>query len=87
MSAQQPAVVDVLVEPGPVGVGGLMVTPIWSVVDRPYTSGWVVADAAAADRVVLAINDGRLLANPRVLTDINGQTYVVADEQHLDGIL
>ena len=49
------------------------------VVDRPITSGWRISkhkQKEKVERFTRAIEDGVVTKNPRVLTDVNGRTYV-----------
>lgn len=50
--------------------------------DRPSTGGWLfdTKQELLANRLTAAINGGAVFKNPRVLTDVNGKTYVRADQ-------
>lgn len=50
-------------------------------VDRPITEGWGFSDTDLdlAKRLVVAINDGMVYENPKVMEDIYGKTYIHAD--------
>lgn len=56
--------------------GGFDVTPIWSGVDRPITSGWCVTSKSVAERLRRAVMAGAAIADVRLATDLNGNTYV-----------
>jgi hypothetical protein len=60
--------------------GYMQVTPIWGGVDRPACFSWV-AKPAVAERLRRAVMAGVVLLNPRVETDIHGQTYAGYDNR------
>lgn len=56
------------------------VTPVWPNVDRPISSSWSVGqNPGLGRRLVNAIEAGVVCTNPKVMTDVNGQTYVSHD--------
>jgi hypothetical protein len=54
--------------------------------DRPHTDGWSLAinKMSLAMRLKKAVDVGAVFQNPKIVTDINGKTYVSA-EGHLMG--
>jgi hypothetical protein len=68
---------------------GLHVEVTWggAALDRPCTSGWLLAlvHAELAVRLATAINAGAVYSNPRIVRDCNGATYVQADSVRMLG--
>lgn len=57
---------------------GISVSPVWSGVDRPTSSGWAVKDMKTARRLERAIRAGVAYSKTEVRTDVDGNTYVSA---------
>lgn len=70
-----PKITDVKVEPYGDDDKYVVVRPVWSEVDRPDGSGWVVRPVVA-QRLKKALFDGAIFTNIEVGTDIFGKTYV-----------
>lgn len=68
-----PTLVSIRVEPQTGNFAS--VTPVWSGVDRPESSGWSVPKKLV-DRFVTAIKAGVIFDRVAVQTDVNGKTYV-----------
>jgi len=73
-----PADVEVTLDPT---FGDYRVEPVWAGVDRPRTGGWSVRTRADAERLERAIRAGVVFADARVVTDVNGQTYIQAERR------
>lgn len=82
-----PELARVEVTPSDLGAGCWSVHPVWAYVDRPDTGGIVVRGRKIADRLALAIRDGKAITGDAVLVDCNGQTYVDAGHHVLSRML
>jgi hypothetical protein len=56
----------------------IVVTPMWSDVDRDQGTGYVVGNARVADRLRRAMLAGVVFTDAEIKTDVNGKTYVSA---------
>lgn len=56
-----------------------IVGPVWEGVDRPYTHGWAVAEKHVKRLVAAIEGEAANVAEHKVLTDVNGHTYVSFD--------
>jgi hypothetical protein len=66
------------------GPAGWRVTTTWDAdVDRPTTGGYILTNHATARRLVAAINAQAVYTDPRIVTDVNGATYVQATSRVL----
>ena len=74
-----PTLVDVEIKPDRLNQGRVSVCPIWGGVDRPNTGGWGGLKESVAQRLAKAIKAGVVCSNPRIVTDVNGKTYVEYD--------
>jgi len=55
------------------------VTWIGADLDRPHVGGWAISDKPAlATRLKTAIEAGAVYANPKIVKDSNGKTFVQA---------
>lgn len=64
---------------------GLHVQVSWSgpeALDRPSTGGWLFDESQrrTAERLCAAINAGVVYKNPRMVRDVNGRSYVQAEQ-------
>ncbi len=64
---------------------GIIVDVVWSApvpLDRPNVGGWLfdAKQRSLAERLVRAINDGAVYHNARVVRDINGKSYIHAEQ-------
>jgi hypothetical protein len=54
--------------------------------DRPHTFGWSTGSSSdLAARLARAVNAGAVFSNPEVVKDVNGKTYVEADQVPMIG--
>lgn len=60
--------------------GFVLVSPVWTGVDRPVTFGWIVPKKLVG-RLTQALMAGVVCRRPEVMTDLNGHTYMTYDCQ------
>lgn len=73
-----PTLSAVSLRPDPYAPARVVVTPVWSGVDRPSSLSWSTPHNLV-QRLVRAILDGVAVRNPHVLKDVYGKTYVMHD--------
>jgi len=56
-----------------------IVGPVWEGVDRSYTHGWEVKEKLVKRLVAALEGEAAKVTDPKVMTDINGKTYVSFD--------